>query len=566
MILNKRLINDLLPFVKYLKPYSLKLFLIYFLSLILSGINILQPLVIMTIIDLFKRGTNIKILCLLLFIQIILSFYVIFFQYIEQLLTQYCNGLIILDIKTDLVNHIHKLPINYFTKESPANLLNRVNNDAGAFAIFINGTFKRIITNIITIVGVLTIARFIGNEYIFIAIASTGIFYFITFKYSKKQRELEKSNSAARGIVYNTLMESLNGIDVVKAYLTEKLETEKFYAASLKQISLNFLSLQIRFKKTTINEIIESAVLATIYGIGGYQVIAGSITIGGLIAIHQYTQQLRNGLSAFGLQYEGMAIALGQIERVIEIFKILPEELDSENKIVLHQPLNGSISFENVSSSYEKNSKIIDCANINIRQGEKVLFTGPSGIGKTTIIKLLLRYIKPSQGNIFVDGYNIQTINLESYRSNFGIILQEMKFFSGSIRDNILYGIENITEDEIISATKTAQIHDFIMTLPKGYETLISANFTQLSGGQKQRIFLARAILKKPSIYIFDEATSSLDMETYLLIREALKKVIKNKTCIIISHDQHIINYVDKVYMINKGKVFRMEKSLIEKL
>lgn len=552
---NIKFYKQLLTFFKYLKPYWLEIGISYLMSFLSNGVNLIIPLVMMALIDSLKKGMSINVLLLLILFYITISLFSIIIQYLEQLLNQYCSGFIILNIKNDLYKHVLDLPMWYFTKETPAQLLNKINNDTGAFAIFINGTLKKYIINVFNVVAILYIARNIGTEYLLIVVISTILFYIVTLRFSKYQRNIEKTNSQTRGNIFNILLEAIGSIDIVKAYLTEDFERNKFYNASIGQINIGLNSLRIRFKRMAINQVVDLFLFAFIYGYGGYQVIIGKITIGGLIAINQYTQQLRSGLSSFGSQYEGLAAALGQLERVIDIFNIVPEtRLNADGK---YKPVSckGNVVFDNVSFSYEKDEIILEKASFEINPGEKVLFVGNSGIGKTTVIKLLLRYYKPDSGTIYVDKYDISTLDISAYRGEFGVVLQEMKLFSGTIRDNIIYGCNDISEEKIINATKMAQIHEFIDSLPDKYETKVNANFAELSGGQKQRMFLARAILKNPTILIFDEAFNSLDSKTDIAIKESLNTVFADTTCIIIAHDKNSYNYVDKIYLIENKLV-----------
>jgi len=537
-----------------------KIIVVYFLSLLSSGINIIQPLLYMVIIDSISKGKTISISTYLILVYALLTAFQKTVNYIEDLLSTYCKHFILLEIKSELLDHIQKLPLGYFSKETPAKLINRITNDVNAFAIFIDGSLKNIINNIFSLIGILTITKFMGTEYIIIAIISTSFSYIVTILFSQKQKMLEKEQSDSRGNIYNSISETLSAIDLVKVSTTRNQENKKFYDLSVHQIYLLIKSQNLSYLRTAFGELIDIIVLSTVFIYGGMNIIKGSMTIGGILAIYQYVTQLRKSLGAFASQYVGLKLALGIIERVIDVFHHDTEDNNDETKLIIKSQLKGSIRFENVSFGYSRQSKILENVNFIINEGETVLFFGPSGIGKTTITKLLLRYIKPINGSIFVDNYRINEVNLDYYRKQFGVVLQEIRLFSTSIKENICYGYSKVTESEIINAAQIAQIHNDIISLDKGYDTLISANQTELSVGQKQRITLARAIIKNPPILILDEATVAIDSTTDILIMEALGGVFKNRTSLIISHKHIPLKIFNRVFLLKNNSVIEITK------
>jgi ATP-binding cassette subfamily B protein len=286
--------------------------------------------------------------------------------------------------------------------------------------------------------------------------------------------------------------------------------------------------------------------------------------VGGFVAMLQYVQRLKTGFDNVFLPYNGYNAAMGQIERIIEIFHTEPEYIST--KLIKSFAIRGEIIFENVTFGYDKKVNILKSVNIKINSGESVFLFGPSGSGKTTFIKLLFRYIKPQKGTIYMDGIDIQKINLEEYRKNIGLVLQESRFFSGTVLENLCYGLDKIDLEEVYKVAEMVNIHNEILQMENGYDTHISSIQTQLSIGQRQRITLARVILRNPPLLILDEVTNALDVENDFKIKKILKKVVHNRTSIIISHDLKSTYITDKYFMIGNKKIHEIPNSYIKSL
>ena len=351
-----------------------------------------------------------------------------------------------------------------------------------------------------------------------------------------------------------SLAETINGVKVVKSFGKEHFENRAFVGRLRPAFDMNMsLCLKNAYLWMAV-EAINIIFLVTVLGWGGLLVISHQMNIGELVAYYTYFSMLTGPISSLsglsGTISEGMV----SVDRIGKLLDAIPEIQESENPREL-KDAKGNLKFDHVSFGYEKDKPVLRDFTLDVPPGKKVALVGPSGSGKSTIASLLMRFYDVSSGGIFIDGINLKDISMGSLRDNVGIVLQDSFLFSGTIEENIRYGQENATHEEVVAAAKMANAHDFIMELSKGYRSPVGENGVMLSGGQKQRIAIARAILKNPSVLVLDEATSALDTMSEAVVQEALDKLMENRTTVIIAHRLSTVRNADLICVLKDGVV-----------
>jgi ATP-binding cassette, subfamily B, bacterial MsbA len=350
------------------------------------------------------------------------------------------------------------------------------------------------------------------------------------------------------------LEEVVSSIKIVKSFTRENYERDRF----TNQIETAF---EKAIDKLKISSFFGPFILgltflvsAILIWYGGYQVMSGATTPGELAAFFLYALIVAGPIGTFVRLYTQIQEASGAIRRVYEILDTQPAIKNSDNPVFLEN-INGRIQFENVSFGYSENSEILHNISFDIKPGQTIALVGPSGAGKSTVIKLLHRFFDVSQGGIRLDGHNIKELDRKSFLSQIALVPQETLLFGGTVKENILYGKLDASEEELEESARKANAHDFIVELEKGYETIVGEKGTKLSGGERQRIAIARAILKDPKILVLDEATSSLDNRSESLIQDAIEMLMQNRTTFIVAHRLSTIHQADQIIVLENGKV-----------
>jgi len=357
--------------------------------------------------------------------------------------------------------------------------------------------------------------------------------------------------------VNNVLQENIAGVRVVKAFVRRQHEKKRFEDVNEEYTRIHINVMQyISLIFPMLMFLINIGVLIIVW-IGGKQVINGDLTVGGIVAFSNYLMTTMTPLLIMAMLANVVASGMASAERLDEVLSTVPEIQDAPDAMKLPDSIEGRVELERVSFFYNGNceEKVLDEINLTVEQGQNVAILGATGSGKSTLVNLIPRFYDVSEGRVMIDGHDIRDIQQDSLLSHIGITPQETILFSGTVRENISYGKPNASEEEVISAAKATQAHDFIMGLPKGYDTSIAARGVNLSGGQKQRIAIARAILLKPEILILDDSTSSVDVETETKIQDALENLIKESTTFVVAQRISTVLRADKIIVIDRGKI-----------
>ena len=518
-----------------------------------TNLNLKLKEITNSLIGMGSPSEQLKSICIILFF--IYLFKNIFF-YINNISISYIQNKMIKDIRSGMFSHITSLPVSFYKKFKSSEITSILINDVGSMRLAFADTIQKLIVEPINILFFLILLIIISPIMTLITLPTIIISGIIIVQIGKSIRRKAKRSSKQIAGLMNVLNDSINGIKIVKAFNNEIFELDKFNFQNNKYFKLVFRQSKLGHLTIPINDLIGVSIGVVLLWYGGSSVLQGNSIPPGdfmrfiilLFALMQPARKLANVNTKIQL---GLASA----ERV---FMILDQPITIKSNINSEQidKLKDCIQFKNVNFKYDTKSNFkLNNINIKIKKNEKVALVGASGSGKSTLADLIPRFYDPSSGQITIDGKNIDNIKIQSLRSLMGIVTQDTILFNDTVYNNIAYGLNHISKQQVIDAAKSSNAHEFIMNLPNQYDTLLHEKGQNLSGGQRQRLSIARALLKNPPIIILDEATSNLDTKSENKIKKAFSKLIKNRTVIIIAHRLTTINEVDKIIVLNNGKI-----------
>ena len=540
-------------FLKYYKPYKGIFFMDLFCALIMCIVDLSFPLILSYCTGQFFLNSSNEILKGIIVLGIGLLV-----MYVIRALCRYyvsCQGHVMganmeSDMRQDLFNQYQRLSFSYYDKHNTGVMMSRVVSDLFDICEFAHHGPENLFISLFKIVGSFIILATIYWPLALILLAVTVVMMVFSYSQNKKMRRTFMENRKKIGSVNASLQDSLGGIRVVQSFANEDIEIDKFNHSNMEFLESKKDNYRVMGTFQGGNNFFQGLLYVTIIVFGGLFIANGDLNpivlatfalyinvfVSPIEVLVEFTEMFQKGFSGF--------------RRFEEVMNEVPEIQDSKNAKDLEN-VSGNIDFDHVSFQYNENEKVIDDVNLHIKAGEKIALVGPSGSGKTTLCSLLSRFYDVTNGSICIDGQNIKDVTLKSLRSNIGLVQQDVYLFTGTIEQNIAYGRPGASHADIVEAAKKANIHDFIMSLPEGYNTFCGERGTRLSGGQKQRISIARVFLKNPKILILDEATSALDNESERIIQKSLEDLSKNRTCITIAHRLSTIRNADEIVVID---------------
>ena len=542
-------------FVSYYKPHKKLFFIDMFFAFLMSAFDLIFPVFTRTMInEIIPEGR----MDLLLKMTIIMIFLFII-RYISSYIVAYWGHLLGVriehDMRKDIFSHLQTLPFSYYDNTKTGHIMSRIVNDLREITELAHHGPEDLFISGVMLLGSFLILLSIEWRLTLILFAFIPVM--IWFAISKRKRMEESFRQVRKRIanVNSQLENSISGVRVAKSFTNEDYEIEKFNEGNEAFSSARKQSYKIMAEFTSGIGIISNVLNLIVISVGGYFVYKKIIDIGDLFAytlyvnffmqpirrLTEFTQQLQDGMTGF--------------ERFTEIMDIEPDIVDKDNAVEI-EDVKGDIIFNNVSFSYNNGEDtVLSNLNIKIDAGKTVALVGPSGAGKTTLCHLIPRFYEIKDGEILIDGNDIRDIKLKSLRQKIGLVQQDVFLFTGTIKENILYGNPSASDDDVIEAAKKASIHDFILSLPDEYETYVGEKGVKLSGGQKQRISIARLFLKNPPILILDEATSALDNETEIMIQNSLEELSHGRTTLVIAHRLSTIKNADEILVLTSDGV-----------
>ncbi|WP_130891054.1 ABC transporter ATP-binding protein [Fusobacterium sp. THCT13E1] len=548
--------KSLNTFLKYSFKYKWVMGAVVFTSAFSSAMGAVPAWLSKYLIDDVLVNKNARMMAMVIggiFVSTILK---VVTGYFASISSNYVTETIKRDIKIDVYSHLQKLPMSYFKRNKLGDVMARLSGDSatlGRIGFIIFDMFKEFLT-----VVALTFRMF-QVDYILALVALIVMPLIISTvkKYTKKIRKSGRIRQDTSGAVTAFIQETLSGIFVIKAFNNSDDMIEKYKVISKDEFEKSYKSTKIKAKVSPINEIITTVMVLLVASYGGYQIIVlKTMTAGDLISFVTALGLMSQPLKRLINKNNDLQEALPSADRVIEILDVpLEQDYYGEKEEELKTEIK-DIKFENLSFHYDDSPELIlKNINLDVKAGEVIALVGKSGSGKTTLVNLIPRFYETTEGAIKVNGIDIKNISLKKYRDYIGIVPQESFLFSGSISQNISFGKNGVTEEEIMNAAKMANAYDFIMELPNKFETEVGERGVLLSGGQKQRIAIARALIQNPEIMILDEATSALDTESERLVQDALDKLMVNRTTFVIAHRLSTIINADKIVVMENGEI-----------
>ncbi|NFG26210.1 ABC transporter ATP-binding protein [Clostridium botulinum] len=538
-------------FISFYKPYKKLFFMDLIAAFIAALCDLVYPMMTRTLVNDSIPNKNIRLIVVfavtLLIIFLIKALCGYFMQYWGHVVGVRMQG----DMRRDVFNHLQKLPNKYFDNNKTGDIMSRIINDLMEISELAHHGPEDIFISLVMLTGSFIILCTINIPLTLLIFAFIPFIVLFTMYQRKKMNKAFLNTKVKTGAINASLENSISGISISKAFVSHETEQEKFEKGNKKFIIAREKAYKVMaeyFSGAGFG--IDILNYVGLIG-GGLFTFKGVIDIGDFMAYMLYIRLFTDPIKKLINFMEQFQNGITGFQRYMEIMNE-DQEKNKKNAVELCD-VKGNIEFKNVGFSYE-GEKVLDDFSIDIESGKMLALVGHSGGGKTTICNLIPRFYDVMDGDIQIDGKSIYDVTLDSLRENIGIVQQEVFLFTGTIRDNILYGKTNASEEEIIKASKMANIHEFIESLPEGYDTYIGERGVKLSGGQKQRISIARVFLKNPSILILDEATSALDNATEHIIQESLKKLCEGRTTIVVAHRLSTIQNADEIVVIgNKG-------------
>lgn len=545
----KEKLKQFIHFSKYLSPYWDKEVILILCIGISTLFGLTGPYMAKLTIDYAYANRDLLLFNVLVLAGIIIYFFSRLIGVIQHYLGVYINLRLSFDLHSRFYGYLHKLSLRFFQSRTTGEQMYRLGPDIEGVVDLVTGTIPTAVVSILRLVFLLVIAFWLNWKLTLVAIGITPIFYLHAHYFSKKQYPIQKEIKKKSQDISKGLQEAISQIKLLKAFGREKAEVRRYLRDLIERIRIALKNIRIGILSRESGRLLNMLAVTGISYYAGYQVIKGTMTLGTLIALTMYIFQLFNLLKSFGGIYGNIMVESVSIERVNETLDAKIEIKDVPDAIELNS-IRGAIEFNDVTFGYKSNEPVLKDVSFKIDPGMIVALVGPSGIGKTTVVNLILRLYDPWKGSVLIDRYDLKKITLKSLKDQIGIALQESFLTSGTIKDNIRYGKPTATEEEIIEAAKIADAHSFIIALPNGYDTEVGEKGCRLSEGQRERIAIARAIIKKPKILILDEATASVGSISETTIQKALKVSSKGRTTIIIAHRLSTIINADIIFVL----------------
>lgn len=457
-------------------------------------------------------------------------------------------------LRNDIAKKINQLPMKYFDTKTNGEVLSIITNDIDTLSMNLNQSITQIITSICTIIGILIMMFSISWQMTLISLIILPIAGILVKNIVGRSQKYFERQQAYLADVNGQVEEIYGGLNIVKVFNGEEKVTKEFERANGELYHSGWKSQFLSGLMFPVMNFISNVGYVGVAVAGGYLAINGTITVGNIQSFIQYNKQFTQPINQIAQISAMLQSMIAAAERIFEFLEET-EEMDTQKGSIDTSKIKGNVKFEHVKFGYDPENMIIHDFNAQVQQGQKIAIVGPTGAGKTTMVKLLMRFYDVTDGDITIDGYNIKDFKRGELRKMFGMVLQDTWLFGGTVKDNIKYGKEEASDAQVIEAAKAAHVHHFIKTLPQGYHSVINEESSNISAGQKQLMTIARVILADPKILILDEATSSIDTRTEIQIQDAMDHLMKGRTSFIIAHRLSTIKNADLILVMNHGDI-----------
>ncbi len=540
--------------LRYIRPYRSAALLAFVYLAAGSALSVLPPWLTKVAIDRYIRTSDLSGLNGIAVLYVLALFGNFLFSYGQTWVLNLMGQRIMFDLRLELFRHLQKLDVAFFDKNPVGRLMTRVTTDVDALNELFTAGVISVFGDIFTLAGIV-IVLFLLNYKLALAIFSViPLLFLVSILFKIKVRASYRRVRTAIARINSFLQENITGTAVVQSFAQEKRQLNRFSAINREHLDANLQSVLYYALFYPLLELIGALAVALVVWYGGLKVLEGSLTIGALVAFVQYSDRFFRPISDLSEKYTILQSAMASSERIFRLLDT-PPVISSPHLPPATRVERGAIEFRDVTFSYNPGEPVLHGVTFSVQPGEKLALVGATGAGKSTIISLLSRFYDVDSGQILVDGVDVKHYDLQGLRQSIGVVLQDVFLFSGSVSNNIRLGNSQIPKHAMEEAARTVHAIDFIQKLPKRFETEIGERGASLSVGQKQLLAFARALAYDPKILVLDEATSSIDTETEILIRDALEKLMKGRTSIIIAHRLSTIQNADRILVLHRGRV-----------
>lgn len=554
--------KTLLRLGQYLMQYKWLMALAIILSLGSNMLQLIGPKLSGQAINAIEPGAgNVDFSQVFYYAGLMLVFFVVssIFSYILSILMINISQKIVYRMRKDVFDRLMELPISFFDRHQTGDILSCISYDIDTVNASLSNDLVQILTSIITVVGSLVMMISISPQLVLVFVVTVPISLFFTRYMSNRVRPLFSKRSRKLGELNGFVEEMVSGQRTIRAYDRERVILERFDKQNEEAVETYYQADYYGSVTGPSVNFINNLSLSLISVFGAILYLGGGLSLGNVSSFVLYSRKFSGPINETANILSEMQSALAAAERVFRLLDEPAELADYVDAVALHKP-EGNVTIKNLDFGYTPGKTILKNLSLTVPKGSLVAIVGPTGAGKTTLINLLMRFYDPDKGDIQIDGQNIQHLTRKSLRSAFAMVLQDTWLFNGTIYENIAYGSEGATKEQVIKAAKAAKIHHAIMQLPKGYDTMLSEDGVNISKGQKQLMTIARAMLQKANMLILDEATSNVDTRTELAISAAMTKLMEGKTCFVIAHRLSTIQHADVILVVRDGQIVEKGK------
>ena len=539
---------------KYTLKYRRRAVFMFVAVLLTTGLNLLPPLLYGVALDQYIPKLDAVGLTLVAVGYVIVGLATYASQYAQNYLLEWLFGRMEYDMRWDIFEHLQKLSLRYFADKEAGSIVSRATNDIDKISELVSSGLINVVADLLTLAGIIVIMFSINLRLSLVSFAIIPIMVVWMVIWGKRVRIVYRETRKSIASVSAQMEESVSGIKEIQSFSKEGETRKEFQQVNETNMTANVEAGRVMSAFFPTVTFFTSVGQALVLWFGGNDVIQGVVTVGTLFIFMSYITRFFQPIQDLSNFWNSVQSALAASERVFGIIDTPIEITDASDAYELG-PIEGRIVYDHMTFGYDRKNPVLKDIDLVIEPNTTIAFVGPTGVGKTTMINLLYRFYDPTEGSIAVDGHDLRKVKIESLRKQMGIVLQDPFLFSGTIMDNIRYSRPTATDEEVISVVKAIGAHDFIVRLPEGYKTEVKERGSRLSVGQRQLVSLARALLANPRILIMDEATSSIDAYTELIIQRAIDKILEGRTAIIIAHRLSTVRNADQIIVLDEGRI-----------
>ncbi len=546
----------------FLRPYRLHMVIVIVATLSVTVFSLAGPWILRELIALVTQGDALqpdRMALVTRLAAVLLTTYVLkaFFEYVRSYVAHVMAWNYVSDLRVSIYEHLQKLSLRYYSDKQTGEIMSRVVNDTQHIEPLIAHNIPDLIVNVTVLLGITGILIYLNPTLALLTLIPIPIILLVIWLFSGRVRSAFRAAQAQFADLNAVLQDNISGIKEIQIFTREPYERGRVAERSEGYTVKLLRALKLLAVYHPSVEFAASLGTIIVLFFGGRAALQGQLPIEDLVAFMLYLSMFYQPVTILARMNEQVQMALAGADRVAEVLDVESDVVEAPRPVRLKRA-QGRIVFENVCFAYQEGIPVLEDISFTIEPGETLALVGPTGVGKSTVASLIPRFYDPTAGRITLDGIDLRDLELQSLRRNISIVLQDVFLFNGTVRENIMYGAEHASPEEVEAAARIANAHDFIMELPDGYDTHIGERGVRLSGGQKQRLAIARAVLKDAPILILDEATSAVDVETELQIQQALNNLMRGKTAIVIAHRLSTIRDADKIAVLDQGRIVEM--------